>query len=72
MATGSAGGSGIPRRDPTWKHCILVDGNKNCIICNYCGLLMKSGDIAQFKFHLSHILQHEKCPRVFHEVKEDV
>ena len=37
---------------PTWKHCTLVKRNRNETICNYCGLLMKSGDVTRFKFNL--------------------
>ncbi|KAL6330663.1 hypothetical protein AAG906_003274 [Vitis piasezkii] len=40
----SGGGLPMPRRDPTWKYCSLVEGNRNGTICNFCGLLMKSGD----------------------------
>ena len=71
----SEGGSTMPGRDPTWKYCSPVEGNKNVTICNFCGLLMKSGGIARFKFHLTHNNPYnntKKCPRVPLEVKEEI
>ena len=50
-------------------------GNINGTICNFCGLLMKSGGITRFKFHLMHKDPHnntKKCPRVPPEVKEEI
>ena len=41
----SEGGSSMLRRDPVWKYCSPIEGNKNGTICNFCGLLMKSGGI---------------------------
>ena len=38
--------------DPAWKYCTPVEGNKNDIICNFCGMMIKSGGITRFKFHL--------------------
>ena len=73
--SGTATGSGVAGQDPAWKHCTLVEGNKNGTICNYCGLLIKSGGITRFKFHLSYIDPHsnaKKCPRVPPEVKEEI
>ena len=73
--SGTATGSGVAGQDPAWKHCTLVEGNKNGTICNYCGLLIKSGGITRFKFHLSYIDPHsnaKKCPTVPHEVKEEI
>ena len=75
IVNGSVVGSDIPRRDLAWKHCILVEGNINETICNYCRLLMKSGGIIRFKFHLSHINPHfntKKCSRVPLEEKEEL
>ena len=40
------GGSGTFGRDLAWKYCSPVEGNRNRTICNFCGLLMKSGDIS--------------------------
>ena len=71
----SEGGSTIPRLDPAWKYCSLVKDNRNGTICNFCGLLMKSGGITRFKFHLTHNDPHnntKKCPRVPPEVKEEI
>ena len=72
--SGSGGsGSGLPRRDPPWKHCSSVKENKNGTICNYCRLLMKSGGIIWFKFHLTHVDHYnntKKCHKVSFEVKE--
>ncbi|WKA03036.1 hypothetical protein VitviT2T_021173 [Vitis vinifera] len=64
--------SGIMGRDSCWKYCTPMEGNKNGIICNYCGLTIKSGGITCFKFHLSHIDPNsntKKCPNVPPEVK---
>ena len=65
MASGSVGN--IVGRDPTWSYCTPMEGNKNGTICNYCGLMIKSGVITCFKFHLSHMDPHsntKKCPNV--------
>ena len=43
---GGGGESGMFSRDVAWKYCSLVEGNLNGIICNFCGLLMKSRDIS--------------------------
>ena len=32
--------------------CIPIEGNKNDIIYHFCGMMIKSGRITQFKFHL--------------------
>ena len=40
-----------------------------------CGMGIKSGEITQFKFHLSHIDPHsnsKKCPNVPLEVKKEI
>ncbi|RVW94403.1 hypothetical protein CK203_035625 [Vitis vinifera] len=71
----SESGSSMPGRDPAWKYCSSIEGNRNGIICNFCGLVMKSGGITQFKFHLTHNDPHnntKKCPRVPPEVKEEI
>ena len=52
-----------------------VEGNKNGTICNYCGLMIKSGGITHFKFHLSHTNPHlntNKCPNVPPKVKQEM
>ena len=41
----SGGGSPMPGRDLAWKYCSPVEENRNVTICNFCGLLMKSGGI---------------------------
>ena len=65
MDSGSGSTSG--GRDPTWKYCTPIKGNKNGKICNFCGMNIKSGGISRFKFHLSHIDPHsnsKNCPNV--------
>ena len=72
MASGSGSMSG---RDPVWKYCSPVEVNRNEIIYHFCGLLMKSGGITRFKFHLTHNDPHnntKKCLRVPPEVKEEI
>ena len=69
MASGSGG------RDPAWRYCTSVEGNKNGTIFNYCGLMIKSSGIIHFKFHLSHMDPHsntKKCPNVPSEVKQEM
>ncbi|XP_059592225.1 uncharacterized protein LOC132253622 [Vitis vinifera] len=71
----SEGGSALPGRDPAWKYCLPIEGNRNGTICNFCGLVMKSGGITRFKFHLMQKDPHnntKKCPRVPPEVKEEI
>eukprot|EP00261_Vitis_vinifera_P035252 XP_019076495.1 PREDICTED: uncharacterized protein LOC100853850 [Vitis vinifera] len=71
----SEGGSAVPGRDPAWKYCSPIEGNRNATICNFCGLVMKSGGITRFKSHLMHKDPHnntKKCPRVPPEVKEEI
>ena len=71
----SEGGSAVPGRDPAWKYCSPIEGNRNGTICNFCGLVMKSGGITRFKSHLMHKDPHnntKKCPRVPPEVKEEI
>ncbi|KAL6345769.1 hypothetical protein AAG906_017519 [Vitis piasezkii] len=71
----SEGGSAVPGRDPAWKYCLPIEGNRNGTICNFCGLVMKSGGITRFKSHLMHKDPHnntKKCPRVPPEVKEEI
>ena len=75
MGSGSGGGPPMPGHDPAWKYCSLVEGNRNETIYNFCGLLMKSGGITRFKFHLTHNDPHnntKKCIRVPPEVKEEI
>ena len=71
----SEGGSVMPGRDPTSKYCSPIEGNRNGKICNFCGLVMKSGGIMRFKSHLTYKDLHnntKKCPRVPLEVKENI
>ena len=52
-----------------------MEGNRNGTICNYCGLVIKSGGITPFKFHLSHLDHHsntKKCPNVPLKVKQEM
>ena len=73
MASGSGGN--IVGRDPTWRYCTPMEGYKNGIICNYYGIMIKSGGITRFKFHLSHTNLHsntKKCPNVPSEVKQEM
>ena len=75
MDSGSGGGSPIPGQDLAQKYCSPIEKNINGTICNLCGLLMKSGGITRFKFHLTHKDPHnntKKCRRVLPEVKEDI
>ena len=68
----SGSGSNIGSRDHAWKYCTPIEGNRNDIICNFCGMVIKSGGITRFKFHLSHTDPHsnsKKCPNVPPEVK---
>ena len=51
---GGGGGNGMFGRDLAWKYCSPVERNRNGTICNFCGLLMKSGGISRFKYHLAH------------------
>ena len=69
----SGSGSNIGGRDPVWKYCTPIEGNRNDTICNFCGMVIKSGGITRFKFHLSHTDSHsnrKKCPNVPPEVKK--
>ena len=68
-------GNKIGGRDPAWKYCTHVEGNKNGTVCNYCGLVIRSGGITCFKFHLSHSDPHsntKKCRNVPLEVKQEM
>ena len=40
-------GSNIKGRDAVWKYCTYVEGDRNGIICNHCGLVIKSGGICK-------------------------
>ena len=70
----SGSGSIVGGRDPTWKYCTPIEGNRNDTICNYCGMVIKSGAITRFKFHLSHTDPHSnsKCPNVPLEMKKEM
>ena len=74
MDSGS-GSNSTGGRDPAWKYCTHTEGNRNGTICNFGGMVIKSGGITQFKFHLSHTNPHsnsKKCPNVSPEVKRDM
>ena len=67
--------SGSRGRDLACRHCTSLEGNKNGTICNYYGLMIKSGGITRLKFHLSHTDPHsniKKCPNVPPEVKQEM
>ena len=61
MASGSGS---IPGRDPVWNYCSPVEVNRNEISYNFYGLLMKSGGITRFKFHLTHNDPHNNTKKV--------
>ena len=68
-------GSNTGGRDPTWKYCTPIEGNRYDTICNFCGMVIKSGGITQFKFHLSHTDPHsngKKCLNEPLEVKKEM
>ena len=68
-------GSNIRGRDPALKYCTHVKGNRNGTVCNYCCLVIKSGGITRFKFHISHSDPHsntKKCSNVPPEVKQEM
>ena len=67
--------SGSGDRNPAWRYCTSLEGNKNETICNYYGLMIKSCGITRLKFHLSHTDPHsntKKCPNVSSEVKQEM
>ena len=69
MASGSGGG------DPAWRYYTSLEGHKNGTICNYCGLMIKSGEITRLKFHMSHTDPHsntKKYPNMSSEVKQEM
>ena len=71
----SGSGSNIGGRDPAWKYYTPIEGNRNGIICNFCGMVIKSGGITQFKFHLSYTDPHsnsKKCSNVLPEMQKEM
>ena len=63
----SGSGSTAGGRDPAWKYCTPIEGNRNDTICNFCGMVIKSGGVTRFKFNLSHTDPHsnsKKCHNV--------
>ena len=71
----SGSGSIAGGHDPAWKYCTLIEENKNNAICNFCGMMIKSGGIIRFKFYLSHTDPHsnsKNCPNVSPEVKKEM
>ena len=73
MDSGSRSNTG--GRDIAWKYCTPIEGNINDIMCNFCVMVIKSGGITRFKFHLSHTDSHsnsKKCPNVPPEVKKEM
>ena len=73
---GDEGGrNGTFGRDLAWKYCSPLEGNRNGTICNFCELVMKSGDISRFKYHLAHRDPNnntKKCISVPPKVKEEI
>ena len=70
-----ASGSNIEGRDPAWKYCTHMERNKNGIVCNYYDLVIRSGEITRFKYHLSHLDPHsntKKCPNMPTKVKQEM
>ena len=70
-----ASGSNIGSRDSAWKYCTHMEENRNSTVSNYCGLVIRSGRITCFKYHLSHSDPHsntKKCPNVPPEVKQEM
>ena len=71
----SGSGSTTRGRDPAWKYCTPIEGNKNDTVCNFCGMVIKSSGITRFKFHLSHTdpySNRKKYPNVPPEVKKEM
>ena len=71
----SGSGHNIGGCDSAWKYCTPIEGNRNDIIFNFCGMVIKSDGITQFKFHLSRTDPHsnsKKCPNVPPEVKKEM
>ena len=71
----SGSGSTVGGRDPAWKYCTPIEGNRHDTICNFCGMVIKSGGITRFKFHLSHTNPYsnrKKCPNVPLGVKKEM
>ena len=71
----SGSGSTTRGRDPAWKYCTPIEGNRNDTICNFCGVVIKNGRITRFKFHLSHTYLHsnnKKSLNVPLEVKKEM
>ena len=67
--------SGSGSQCPAWRYCTSLERHKNGTICNYCGLMIKSGGVTRLKFHLSNIDPHsntKKCSNVPLEVKQEM
>ena len=48
----SGSGSNIGGHDPAWKYCTPIEGNINGTICNFCGMVIKSGGITTTTYEL--------------------
>ena len=71
----SGNGSTTGSRNPAWKYCTPIERNQNVTIYNFCGMVIKSGGITRFTFHLSHTDLHsniKKCPNVPPGVKKEM
>ena len=71
----SRSGRNTRGHDPAWKYCTHIEVNRNDTICNFCGMVIKSGGISRFKFQLSHKdpqSNGKKCPNVPPKVKKEM
>ena len=71
----SRSGSNTAGRDPAWKYCAPIEGNRNDTICKFYGMVIISGGITRFKFHLLHTdpnSNSKKCLNVHLEVKKEM
>ncbi len=62
-------------RDPAWKYCLPLEGNKNGTRCKFCNLVLQGGGITRFKFHLTDAdprKNSKKCEKVPPEVRAEI
>ena len=62
-------------RDPAWKYCFPLEGNKNGTRCKFCNLVLQGGGITPFKFHLIDTdprKNSKKCEKVPPEVRTEI
>lgn len=41
------------KKDPAWNYAFPFEGTTKGTICKFCNVVIKSGGITRFKFHLS-------------------